>query len=860
MHAPDAMKANKGWFTFSTAGESFGVYAFAGKEAVNAPFSFEIELVSRSADITLNSLLGAEASLSIADKSGGCRYVHGLIQDMSQLHTANIHTHYRCVLAPRLGFQKFISNNRLFQHLSVVAIITSILKEQGFTEEMYAFKLADTYSDREYCVQYGESNLHFISRLCEEEGIYFYFEHTASGHCLCFTDREGGPKIPGESTIRFLPTAGSVPVSAVVHRAGVKETASFNAAAYTEWNFEKPKLDLGAAARAGDSSPGPDMHLENYQFPHLYSLQEPGRRYADLDVLRQTAFCTMLSCESNVSRYTPGFTFSLFDHPRHAANMAWWVYSVSHKGEQPAVLEQEAPEERGFSYQSCVEAIPASVRFVPGINHPKNKCNAPQSAIVTGPAGEEIYPDKYGRVKVQFHWDREGQFNEHTTCWVRVSDRWAGEDFGSIQCPRIGQEVMVEFMEGDPDRPIIKGRVYNKEKMPPWHLPSGKTLSGIKSREIKDGRRNQLVFDDTENSVHAQLASGHETSQLNLGHSTRISQQEGRQEFRGEGFELRTDAWGAVRAARGVFIGTDPREKGKSSQKDILEATNGINSAASQHSEITNLAIAHAAQNSSGNGTDVAKSLVRQQRAIAGTGELHGEFAEPHLLLSSPAGVAMTTAGSLHSQSDEHTGITVGEHLSQCAGKSILASALGTVSLFAQKCGIRLIAAEGKISIEAQENDLEMIAQKVASYICAKGPIRISSPKLIQLSAGGSFIRISPKGVTKGTSGSWVVHSRSQKAKGPMETEWVHDTWVYSEMPTYQKVVVYDELGRVVNLDRYAVNDSHVIQSGSSEQELVLFHKVGANQRESSLEHVDGKKVILAKGPVVKLSNKFNND
>ena len=218
-------------------------------------------------------------------------------------------------------------------------------------------------------------------------------------------------------------------------------------------------------------------------------------------MLRQLTFRQWIECSSDVARFLPSYTFSMHDHPREALNAGWWVVSVRHEGQQPGVLEHEAPDGRGLRYASRVTAIPEMTRFIPALEHPKNRIIGEQSAIVTGPEGEEIYPDEYGRVKVQFHWDREGQHNENTTCWIRVSQGWAGSKYGIMAIPRIGHEVVVSFLEGDPDRPLITGRVYHELNMPPYELPAHKTRTVFKSmstpgKENEERGFNELRIED----------------------------------------------------------------------------------------------------------------------------------------------------------------------------------------------------------------------------------------------------------------------------------------------------------------------------------------------------------------------------
>jgi type VI secretion system secreted protein VgrG len=763
--------ANINWFGFSVkGGPSFGVYSFKGHEAVSEPFEFAVELVSYSTKEDIIGLMGSEACLSVADRTGERRRVNGVIRQMEQLHTANVRTHYRCLLVPRLWFLQQTCNHRIFQDKSVVDIISQILQEQGFTDSSYSFKCFTKYEARGYCVQYGESDFHFISRLCEEEGIYYYFEHTDDTHCLCFSDMPGGPPIPGESALRFFPGSGENAGAAVIARLNLHHGIYSDAVTYREWNFKQSSLDLTAQDSEPDARKAPapgGVLMETYQFPHLYQSKDSGKRYAQIQLMRQLTFHAWIDGQSDVSRFTPGFTFSVREHYRPDVNTTWWVTAVEHRGEQPGVLEHEAPDDRGLEYNAHFTAIPHETRFVPEICHPKVRVEGLQSAIVSGPAGEEIYCDKYGRVKVQFHWDREGKHDENTTCWVRVADTWAGANFGSIRVPRIGQEVIVEYMEGDPDRPVITGRVYYAPNQPPWELPEQKILSGVQSREFHGTQRNQLVLDDTNGQVQAQISSDHDLSQLNLGYITRVNHLEGRKDFRGEGFELRTDGWGVVRAGKGLVLTAQGREKAEKHQKDLREPLVDLEDAAHLHAETAKLSATHNAMDKGADADPLKEALDRQNADIKGDGRVHGEMSKPHLLLAAPAGIAATTPHSLHSRTGEHTLLTSAGHTSIVSGQSLLGTALNAVRLFAHKCGIRLFAGQGKVEIQAQSDELDVIAQKVLRIISTQESIQLTAAREILLCADGSYIRVSGHGVESGTRGRFVARAASHSLEGP---------------------------------------------------------------------------------------------
>ena len=501
--------ANTAWFTITMQQGNFSVYSFFGREEANKPYEFDVEVVSRSAREDIAALLGTGACLSITDRSGATRQVHGLIAAFEQLHTANTFTHYTCKIVPRLWFLDKIRDHLIFQNLSVPEIILKILKEQGFSDEQIRLNLFFSYTAREYCVQYGETDLQFITRLCEEEGIFFYFQHDTDKHALCFCDMEGGPAIAGESDVRFYPGSGHIQDTAVISRVRYKHRVNSNVAAYKEWNFQKTRLDLFVQDAENDAPGPPGMRMEQYRYPHLYELQATGSRYAALQRMRQFVFRTWLELESDVSRFLPGYTFSVREHPREDVNAEWWVAAVRHRGEQPEVLEHESPDDRGLQYTSEVTAIPHDTRFIPDLENPKKRIAGQQTALVTGPAGEEIYTDQYGRVKVQFHWDREGKWDDRTTCWIRVSQGLSGSQYGGVILPRVGQEVIVSFLEGDPDRPIITGRTYNAANMPPYSLPEHKTRMLLRSKTMHGEGYNEIRFEDLKGAeqiyMHGQL-------------------------------------------------------------------------------------------------------------------------------------------------------------------------------------------------------------------------------------------------------------------------------------------------------------------------------------------------------------------
>ncbi|UQZ88934.1 type VI secretion system tip protein VgrG [Deltaproteobacteria bacterium Smac51] len=502
------LSADQGWFLLSIeGGPEFEVYSLEGREKLNEPYEFDLELVSREANVDLIDLLGRQALLTMADHTGGRRKVHGSIREAQQLHTGNAFTHYKVFIVPRLWYLGENENHRVFQNKSVVDIIDQLLLEQKFMAQHVSWKVREKYEAREHCVQYGESDLYFISRLCEEEGIYYYFEHHDDSHILCFSDASGGPLIPDEpgGRVRFFAGSGQKSDQVTVTRLELRHGVHSDTASYREWNFEKPELDLEVSAHEPERPKAPvpgGLNLETYKYPHLYQLKDPGDRYAKLQLLRQLTYVRLIEGRSDFGRLLPGYTLEIYQHPRPDVNAEWWLTEVRHYGKQPQVLRHEAPSEQGFFYQAEFSAIPFEVRFVPEIRHPKTTVAGEQTAIVTGPPGEEIHTDEYGRVKVEFHWDRRDKATDRSSLWVRAAQGWAGtHQYGTVALPRVGQEVVVSFLEGDPDRPLITGRVYHAENKVPYALPADKTKTVFKSLSSPGGGgHNEIRVEDKKGS------------------------------------------------------------------------------------------------------------------------------------------------------------------------------------------------------------------------------------------------------------------------------------------------------------------------------------------------------------------------
>ncbi|MFM7024978.1 MAG: type VI secretion system Vgr family protein [Limnohabitans sp.] len=415
---------------------------------------------------------------------------------------------------------------------------------------------------------------------------------------------------------------------------------------------------------------------------------------------------------------------------------------------------------------SCGDAAPA-----------RPQAAGPESALVCGPEGEtaesNIYTDALGRIKVQFFWDRYGARNHTSSCWVRVSQAWAGNQLGAMHIPRVGQEVLISFIGADIDRPICTGRVHHQDNLPPWQLPSQQALSGLRSRELKSGagnsaagRSNHLVLDDTDAQIQAQLQSEHQHSSLSLGHITRIEDHAGRKDHRGEGFELRTDGHGAIRAADGLILSTEARARAQGHITALSETSARLGQGQAQHGQLGDLAREHQAQDNTDQG-EVAQALQAQNEAIEGKAQ-EGKFPElqqPHLVLASPAGIESTSAASTHQHSAAHHAITSGAHTSVSAGKSLLASAKDAIRLFAYRTGMKLISARQDIDIRALQASIRVLARVNITQTADR--IVLSAKEEVVVNGGGSYRRWSASGIESGTSGSHTTHAAIHSLDGP---------------------------------------------------------------------------------------------
>jgi len=471
------------------------VVRFHGQEEISQLFHFTLELASKESELDFAKVLGQPAVLTIKGDPEA-RYVNGIVSRIEQAGRGTEYTYYRAELVPTVWLLTQRQSCRIFQEKSVPEIVKQVLDEAGLPSDAYKLALRSSYDPREYCVQYRESDMDFIARLMEEEGIFYFFQHTETAHLLTFGDgADVHPAIPKPATVSLRDAAFGSTSEEFFSTFRMTQEIRPGAVVLRDFNPIKPSVDLTAEQKGADHP-----ELELYDYPGGFDEAGRGKGLAKVRLEEELATLEQATAHSDCRRLISGYTFTLDGHDRTAFNQDYVVTSAQHYGSQPEGVGAEATASGAGDravYENDVACIPKATPFRPARTTPRPMISGGQTALVVGPSGEEIHTDKYGRVKVQFHWDRVGQHDEKASCWVRVSQGWAGGGYGMMFLPRIGQEVIVDFLEGDPDRPIITGRVYNADQMPPLDLPAEKTRSTIKSSSSKGGGgSNEIRFED----------------------------------------------------------------------------------------------------------------------------------------------------------------------------------------------------------------------------------------------------------------------------------------------------------------------------------------------------------------------------
>jgi type VI secretion system secreted protein VgrG len=469
-----------------------------GIEAISSLFSYELNLLAYENDsIVFKDIVGQKVTITLNLPDGTPRYINGYVSRFTQGGTdARLFTHYHAQVVPWLWFLTRQADCRIFQNLAVPDIISQVFNLFDFKD--FRLSLKGSYPQLEYCVQYRETSFNFVSRLMEEFGIFYYFDHSTEGkHTMVLADQSSTLPACPSSPVSYDTQVGGLEDPEVISNWHVGQEVRTGKYTVTDYNFITPSTSLLAndptVVDLSASHP-----LELFDYPGLHTNKDQGDTVAKVRMQEEEAGYMVVSGEGNCRGLMSGYSFELKNHYRGDQNTNYVVTEVRHfasAGQSYTTAGTLGAE----TYSNHLTCIPASVTYRPPRITPKPFVQGPQPALVVGKAGEEIWVDKYGRVIVQFYWDRLGQKNENSSCWIRTSQPWAGGNWGAMWIPRIGQEVLVSFLEGDPDRPVITGRVYNANQMPPYTLPDYQTRSTFMSRSSKGGgssNYNELRFED----------------------------------------------------------------------------------------------------------------------------------------------------------------------------------------------------------------------------------------------------------------------------------------------------------------------------------------------------------------------------
>ncbi|MDI3383520.1 type VI secretion system tip protein TssI/VgrG [Xenophilus aerolatus] len=724
----------------------------------------------------------------------GVREISALITDAQLWGEEGRHVQYKLTLRPWLHLATLSTDCKIFQNRSVVDILDELLADYPFPVDK---RLIDTYPARDYQTQYNETDFQFFERLCQEWGINYFFEHSDGKHRLVLIDNMGAHRAnPSEAyaQVEYHPPHWKVDAE-YIHAFAPHNQLTSGRYATRDYDYTRPKADLTVSRN--DPRPTGQAEGEVYQWHHggagsQYAQpgagaaqgndpHEEGRHLARLRMQQLRTHGARAQASGHLRGMVPGCTFRLQKHPRKKANGEYLVldtrFLIEEVGRDSQNVDAVAGRRQQWRAQVDFTAHPVAEPLRPAFTRQKPYTRGPEVAVVVGPEGENIWTDALGRIKVQFPWDRIGRRDQNSTCWLRVSSPWAGNQLGGMHLPRIGQEVVVDFISGDPDLPLCLGRVYNQLNLPPWALPNQQALSGFRSRELTEGgggngaggRGNHLVLDDTDKKIQAQLKSDHQHSQLSLGSIARIEDNAGRKDPRGQGFELRTDGHGALRAADGLLITTEARHGARQHMLDSEETASRLAQGQDQHDSLASAARQAEAQEA-GDQHDVAAALKAQNDDIKGKGgdRAANEFPEllaPHLVLSSPAGIESTTPKSTHVASGDHIALTSGAHTSVSAGKSFLVSVKQAIRLFVYKGVIRIVAALDNIYIEAQKQGIHLRAKEEITLRAKR--IVLEADEFVKVNGGTSYGNWNSSGIVNGTNGTWLEHAAVHSFAGP---------------------------------------------------------------------------------------------
>ncbi|WP_413708220.1 type VI secretion system Vgr family protein [Ralstonia sp. Ralssp110] len=728
----------------------------SGREALSELFTYTVDLrpVSLAADQSmlesdLDAAIGQEMTLSIElDGMGegllggigaGERQITGLITAVELIGGVDSNRLYRYTLRPWLWLATQTSDFKSFQNKSVIDILDEVLADYPYSVD----KRLDTrvFPKLIWEVQHGETDAHFIQRLTEEWGITYFFEHDGGHHRLVLVSESGAwKKFPSQAyhALSIYPQGFKVDQEHLT-RFEPKNRLRTGRVTLKDYDPRQPKADLTVS----DSLPR-DTHFsefERYEYePGIYDSREVGNFRVRIRAEERRAKGRRMYGAGNLRGIAAGCTYQISNHDHDALNREVLIVSTELTLEDVGIHSGSTQQ---YTCRVKLEAHPTDEVFRPALTAHKPRVQGIQRAIVTGPKNQEVWTNDHGCVKVQFEWDRYGKYDENSSPWIRVANGWSGDQFGAMHVPRIRQEVLVCYLNGDPNTPVVMGRVPNQLNTPPWSLPTQHALSGVASKELFGQRRNHLLMDDTQGQIQAQLSSDHQTSQLNLGYLTSVPGNPGRRDQRGEGFDLRTDGHGSVRGAKGLFLTAEgqinavgghlTRDEFIRCLEAALETAKSFGDYSSQH---------EAAQPDTDPQSSLTKAVQEWDAGANNHKEAPGHGGQPLLGAYAPAGMALASPQTITSYAGKHIDTVSKLNQQYTAGQQYVVNGGTGISLFAHSGFWKGIAHRGKLILQSQSDGMDFNAKTDVVVTATEGSILGNAKNGITLMSGNAGIRI----------------------------------------------------------------------------------------------------------------------
>jgi type VI secretion system secreted protein VgrG len=802
-------------------------------ESLSRDFEFTIELLSDDPALALKDLQGKLFNVELVRGDGSLRYFSGFCYEFSLLRTDGGISFYQARLGPWLQFLRLRIDNFIFHGKTLREQMESIFNDYG-TLPNWDFRVSGEDAAMTDAIQFGESDYNYLHRRIESRGWLYHYVHDAQGHKLVFSDDSTRAEpVDGGPEIKFQRHGGATEEDGIGEFSSTRKIVPSNVT-LGGFNFKNPKPFSAGVPTLNKQGSVPD--IEVYEYAGAYGVKniQDADKQSRLRMEEIEATGKHFEAVGNNRFVVPGcwfrltnhFAFDLFANHEDAAKSEFLIISVHHVATNNYL--QEAGEQA--SYTNTLTCIRKSIPWRPGrgFNSIDTRITYPQTATVVGPSGQgSVHTDEYGRIRIQFHWDRIGNNDEKSSTWVRYASSWAGAELGGTMIPRVGSEVICQWLDGNPDRPIITGSVYNQQNMPPWKLASQQSLMGFRSRELTPnggnqpgGRSNHMILDDTPGQIQAVLSSDHYRSQLNLGYLTRVQGTSGRQDYRGEGYELRTDGWGALRAAKGLLVtawGQAVQDQG-TTQQDNAEGADTLRAvldSAENRSSAAEMASAQRGDNK------------HSHRGLKNQKELHENswsLSKPIIFLSAPEGVATSTPKSIvHAAGGDLASYAVG-NLDMTSGEIISISSAKGIQQHVERGGMSTVLSHGDHYIHVQDGKSEIVSQKSITLEAKSGDIVLKTKGgSIVLTESGE-IRIKGASETHEIQGAIQLGAAQVVNSGSVAAAPSSDFWGKMNIGKFsQKLVFADALHKVAGKAagygyKIVSKDGAVLQTGKLDE------------------------------------------